>query len=67
MNEDKDRPREDILAANDNGTAETRLDTAVLTLAHLIGRQMAREAFERLSAANDNQQAPKADNDQEAR
>ena len=41
-------------AANDSGTAETRLDAAALTLARLIGRQMAREAFERLNAANDN-------------
>ncbi|NIA72038.1 hypothetical protein HBA54_25895 [Pelagibius litoralis] len=64
MNEDQDRPQEDILAANDNGTAETRLDTAVLTLARLLGRQIAREAFERLSAANDNRQAG---DDREAR
>ncbi|WP_421708583.1 hypothetical protein [Algihabitans sp.] len=41
-------------AANDSGTAATRLDAAVLTLARLIGRQMARETFEQLSAANDN-------------
>jgi fructose-bisphosphate aldolase class 1 len=31
-----------------------RIDTAVLTIARLIGGQMAREAFERLQAANDN-------------
>jgi hypothetical protein len=31
-----------------------RIDAAVLTIARLIGRQMAREAFERLKAANDN-------------
>lgn len=67
MNEDEERPRGQTLAANENGTAETRLDATVLTLARLIGRQMAREAFERLSAANDNRQAPKADNDQETR
>lgn len=41
-------------AANDTGAAATRLDAAVLTLARLIGRQMARDAFERLNAANDN-------------
>ena len=51
-------------AANDSGTAETRLDTAALTLASLIGRQMARETFERLNAANDNR---RTDNDQEPR
>ena len=45
---------DDGTAANDNGTAATRLDAAVLTLARLIGRQMARETFEQLSAANDN-------------
>lgn len=44
-------------AANDNGNAEVlpRIDAAVLRIARLIGRQMAREEFERLSAANDNQ------------
>ncbi len=43
-------------AANDNGngTASGHIDAAVLTIARLIGRQMAREAFERLRAANDN-------------
>ena len=50
-------------AANDTGTAATRLDAAVLTLARLIGRQMARETFERLSAANDNSRI----DDQESR
>ena len=41
-------------AANDSGTSEMRLDAAVLTIARLIGRQMARETFEHLNAANDN-------------
>jgi hypothetical protein len=43
-------------AANNNshGDARLRIDAAVLTIARLIGRQMAREAFGRLSAANDN-------------
>ena len=43
-------------AANDNGNgdARARIDAAVLTIARLIGRQIAREAFERLKAANDN-------------
>ena len=50
-------------AANDNGTAEIRLDAAVLTLARLIGRQIAREAFEQLNTANYNRPAPKADDE----
>jgi len=63
MIEDEDRsvaPRRTV-AANDNGAAGTRLDAAVLTIARLIGRQIAREEFERLSAANDNRPAPDAD------
>ncbi len=56
MPEDETHPTApgDGTAANDNGTAATRLDAAMLTLARLIGRQMARDAFEQLSAANDN-------------
>ena len=46
-------------AANDNGGAEARVDTAVLTLARLIGRRIAREELDRLDAANDN--APEKD------
>ena len=49
-------------AANDNpgsgtgasGGAEARVDAAVLTLARLIGRRIAREELDRLDAANDN-------------
>ncbi len=59
MIEDEDRAADDIPppAANDNGNGDTlvRIDAAVLTIARLIGRQMAREALERLNAANDNQ------------
>ena len=47
------------VAANDNGEAETRVDTAVLTLARLIGRRIAREGLDRVDAANDN--APEKD------
>ena len=46
-------------AANDNGGAEARIDTAVMTLARLIGRRIAREELDRLDAANDN--APEKD------
>ena len=49
-------------AANDNpgsgsgagGGAETRIDSAVMTLARLLGRRIAREELDRLDAANDN-------------
>lgn len=61
MNEDEDRVADDPQppAANDNGNAEaqSRIDAAVLRVARLIGRQMAREAFERLNATNDNRPA----------
>lgn len=46
--------------ANDNpgsraeaGGPEARIDAAVMRLARFIGRQIARERFERLRAAND--------------
>ena len=50
------------MAANDNpgsgagacGEPEARIDAAVLTLARLLGRRIAREEFDRLEAANDN-------------
>ena len=42
------------VAANDNGAAEARIDTAVMTLARIIGRRIAREEFRRMEAANDN-------------
>ena len=41
------------------GGAEARIDTAVMTLARLIGRRIAREELDRLDAANDN--APEKD------
>ena len=43
--------------ANDNAgiTASARIDEAVLRFARLIGRQMAREQFQRASPANDNE------------
>ena len=58
MIEDEDRAADDTPPpeANDNGNGDVRvrIDAAVLTIARLIGRQMARETFERLKAANDN-------------
>ena len=55
-------------AANDNpgsgagagSGAEARIDTAVMTLARLLGRQIAREEFERSRPANDNAPASEA-------
>ena len=45
------------IAANDNGSAEARVQSAVLTIARLLGRQIAREQFGQLRAANDNRPA----------
>jgi hypothetical protein len=57
MIEDADRPDDarERPAANDNGNARKRanIDAAVLRIARLIGRQMAREEFERHYAVND--------------
>jgi hypothetical protein len=65
MDEDEDRPvaQKGKIAANDNGTPATRLDAAVVTVARLIGRQIAREEFERRSPANDNR--PETEQEQE--
>lgn len=61
--EDDTEPRsERFRPANDNSgphgepSAETwlKIDRAALTLARIIGRRMAREDFEPLTAANDN-------------
>ena len=40
--------------AGPDGGAEARIEDAVLRLARLIGRQIAREEFDRPEAANDN-------------
>ncbi len=50
MPESEDRGIAVMRGANDNGEAEARVDTAVLTLARLIGRRIARE--DRRDAAN---------------
>ncbi len=47
-------------ASNDNGGAEARINICVMTLARLFGRQIAREEFRRLEAANDNAPAGEA-------
>ncbi|MFD2249272.1 hypothetical protein FHS82_003032 [Pseudochelatococcus lubricantis] len=48
------RPPEGQGAAGETDASE-RLDRVVLTIARLIGRQIAREHFEALQAENDNQ------------
>ena len=55
----KQRPANDNRPPNGQDTgqetdASARLDKVVLTVARLIGRQIAREHFEALQAANDN-------------
>ena len=54
-------------AANDDGTAESRVESAVLTIVRLIGGQIAREEFERPEAVKDNTSALQADVDRETR
>ncbi len=56
-------------AANDNtgsqagagGGPEARIDAAVMRLARLLGRQIARERFRQSQAANDNAPTDEAD------
>ena len=55
----------DHVAANDNGAAEARVRSAVLTIARLLGRQIAREQFEKLHSTNDNVPVGKAGDRQE--
>ena len=55
----------DRVAANDNGAAEARVRSAVLTIARLLGRQIAREQFERQASANDNAPTGKAGGQEE--
>ncbi len=56
MKQDQDSADGVMPAANDNGDGmkTARIDEAVLRIARLIGRQMAREQFEHASPANDN-------------
>ncbi|MPZ41650.1 MAG: hypothetical protein GEU95_27130 [Rhizobiales bacterium] len=62
MADDTEPGPDGITPANDNRGAggdaaserQRRIDRAVLTIARLIGRRIAREEFEALRAANDN-------------
>ncbi|MCG2842282.1 hypothetical protein L6Q21_14990 [Sandaracinobacter sp. RS1-74] len=60
------RPANDNSGPNGEPDAETwrRIDHTALTLVRIIARRMAREDFERLTAANDNRPiAPKETED----
>lgn len=54
MIDDSDHP-----ATEPDSETERRLDEVVLRVARLLGRQMARDAFERLETANDNRARPR--------
>ena len=61
MKQDQDSVDGVMPAANDkgDGVKTARIDEAVLRIARLIGRQMAREQFEHASPANDNESTEK--------
>ncbi len=50
----RERGQSHDAAANDNGGPEARIEDAVMRLARLLGRQIARERFRQSEAANDN-------------
>ena len=54
------RPQPRGAAANDNGGPDARIRAVSMTLARLLGRQIAREEFERSRPANDNAPAGEA-------
>lgn len=61
---DRERPANDNPAPHgqeSEGKAPGKLDAAVLSIARMIGRQMAREHFDALQAANDNRSRGAAD------
>jgi hypothetical protein len=60
MIEDEEQPASGRTAADDNAAAGARIDKAVLTLARLLARQIAREDSRHCLAANDNR-APETD------
>ena len=57
----RERGQSHDAAANDNGGPEARIEDAVMRLARLLGRQIAREHFRQSEAANDNAPAGEAD------
>ena len=50
----RERGRTHDAVANNNGGPQARIEDAVMRLARLLGRQIAREQFARPQAANDN-------------
>ena len=54
-----DNPGSGAAGSRPGAGAEARINAAVVTLARLIGRRIAREELDRLDAANDN--APEKD------
>ncbi|QCL97277.1 hypothetical protein [Agrobacterium tumefaciens] len=58
-----DNPAPDGQANSGKTGASGKLDAAVLSIARLIGRQMARDDFAALQAANDNRKARPVDDD----
>ncbi|RWB71569.1 MAG: hypothetical protein EOQ50_21935 [Mesorhizobium sp.] len=73
MAEDTSTGPQALVPANDNGDPErlpeltpaAKLDRVVLDIARLIGRQLAREAFETGVAANDNRPGRRKGEDRE--
>jgi hypothetical protein len=55
-NDERSPERDVVVAANDNAPNTIQADAAVLRIARLIGRQLAREEFRRRQPANDNRQ-----------
>ncbi len=65
---DREGPANDNRAPHEqeseaNAKAHGKLDAAVLSIARMIGRQMAREHFEAQQLANDNRRRGAADDD----
>ena len=76
MAEDRNTGPENIIPANDNNNPNgdiadadiapwEKLDRVVLSIARLIGRQMAREDFERMRAATANDNMPASTGDEQ--
>lgn len=57
MTENQERPTPPS-PANDNGGARARIEGVVVTLARLVGRQLARDHFGRRDGVNDNRPPP---------
>ena len=69
MTEDENSTLETRRCDTANGlkAAEARANAALLKIARLIGRQIAREEFERRLATSGDQPAPRAEDDKQPR